>query len=186
MSHSLPHSQVIVQDNAASIFSAMLAARRGYTTTRTSIGLPVELLFMTSKLVYAELHFCKESFLDILRLPGPLGLHVQRCQSLQFDVIYSSSLPSILRDFSGVAPILEGIGLICMMLRSNMMRFRVLSPINSSLMIETLSTSVKLTICYSRLPNLFRSHSFHRQRATTKPSPCTECSTTSQESNLTQ
>ena len=42
-----------------------------------------------------------------------LGPHVHRCHSLQFDVIYCSSLPSIRRDFYGVASGLEKLQLKC-------------------------------------------------------------------------
>ena len=42
-----------------------------------------------------------------------LGSHVHRCRSLQFDVLYSSSLPSPCRDFHGRAPELEKLELKC-------------------------------------------------------------------------
>jgi len=42
-----------------------------------------------------------------------LGPHVHRWRSLLFDVIYSSSLPSLRRDFHGVASALKGLGLKC-------------------------------------------------------------------------
>lgn len=49
----------------------------------------------------------------VLAVIDLLGPHVHRCRSLQFDVIYSSSLPSLRRDFHGVAPELDKLVLKC-------------------------------------------------------------------------
>ncbi|RDB22048.1 hypothetical protein Hypma_011141 [Hypsizygus marmoreus] len=47
---------------------------------------------------------------DIIELLVP---HIPRCQKLEFDVMYSSSLPSISKDFLGCAPLLETLNLKC-------------------------------------------------------------------------
>ena len=44
---------------------------------------------------------------------GLLAPHVRRCHNLHFDIIYSSSLPSLRRDFHGVASELESLRLEC-------------------------------------------------------------------------
>ncbi|RDB22053.1 hypothetical protein Hypma_011146 [Hypsizygus marmoreus] len=47
---------------------------------------------------------------DVIELLVP---HIPRCQKIAFDVMYSSSLPSISKDFLGCAPLLQMLNLKC-------------------------------------------------------------------------
>ena len=55
----------------------------------------------------------------VMKLIGP---HLPRCLSLRFDVIYSSSLPSLLKDFHGTAPLLKHLELECKLHDSDVLR----------------------------------------------------------------